>query len=177
MIGITENIVVSAKWYALRSKPQKERVLHQQVLARKIECFFPRVQVNPENPRAAKVRPYFPSYMFVLVDLNKVGKSTFGWMPFAQGLVSFDGEPAFIPDSLIVALKKRMHEIKNKGGLIFDQLEPGTPIRVIDGPFQGYEAIFDTRLDGQERVRVLLQMLNDRRVPVEMHVGQIAKKK
>ena len=43
--------------------------------------------------------------------------------------------------------------------------------------FQGYEAIFDTRLDGQERVRVLLQMLNDRRVLVEMHVGQIAKKK
>jgi transcriptional antiterminator RfaH len=115
--------------------------------------------------------------MFVLVDLNEVAKSTFRWMPFAQGLVSFDGEPAFIPDSLIIALKKRMHEIKNKGGLIFDQLEPGTPIRVIDGPFQGYEAIFDTRLDGQERVRVLLQMLNDRRVMVEMHVGQIAKKK
>ncbi len=168
---------MGVKWYALRTKPQKERVLYQQVLVRKIECFFPRVQVNPVNPRSAKVRPYFPGYMFVNVDINEVGVSTFRWMPFAQGLVNFDGEPASIPDSLISAMKKRLGEIKKKGGLLFDQLEPGTPLRVIDGPFQGYEAIFDTRLGGRERVRILLQMLNNRCVPVEMHVGQIAKKK
>jgi hypothetical protein len=37
-----------------------------------------------------------------------------------------------------------------------------------DGPLAGYWAIFNTRLPGRDRVRVLLEMLNDRRMPVEL---------
>ena len=33
---------------------------------------------------------------------------------------------------------------------------------------EGYRAIFDARLPGTERVRVLLKMLNDRYVPLEV---------
>jgi hypothetical protein len=33
------------------------------------------------------------------------------------------------------------------------------------------------RLPGSERVRVLIQMLSDRHVPVELRAGQIRKKK
>jgi len=48
---------------------------------------------------------------------------------------------------------------------------------ISDGPFAGYEAIFDTRLPGSERVRVLLQLLNSqRRVPVELNAGQIQRR-
>lgn len=161
------------KWYALRTKFHKEKVLHQQVLSRNIECFFPRVTVNPANPRAAKVRPYFPGYMFVNVDIAMHGVSSFQWMPYSLGLVSYDGEPAFIPDVIIISIKKRLSEIKDNGGLVFDQLKPGTSLRIVDGPFHGYEAIFDTRLDGKTRVRVLLQLINHRQIPIEMQVGQI----
>jgi hypothetical protein len=48
---------------------------------------------------------------------------------------------------------------------------------VVEGSFRGYEAIFDTRIDGQERVRVLLEMLKQHRVPVEMPADQVVKKK
>ncbi|MBW8011274.1 MAG: hypothetical protein FVQ83_08545 [Chloroflexi bacterium] len=164
------------RWYALRSKPRKERVLHQQLLSRKIECFFPRVKKNPVNPRAAKTRPYFPGYMFVNADITEHGISAFQWMPYSLGLVGFDEELAPIPDVIISALKKKMGEIMEKGGLIFDQLNPGTQVRIIDGPFRGYDAIFDTRLDGQDRVRVLLQMVNHRQIPIKMKVGQLVKK-
>lgn len=167
----------AASWYVLRSKPRKERVLHREVLSRKIECFFPRIKVKPVNPRSAKIRPYFPGYLFVQVSLDEVGLSTFSWMPFSQGLVSFGEEPAPVPGALITALKKRIQEIRDNGGSHYDQFEAGAPVRVIDGPFEGYHAIFDTQLDGHDRVRILLQMLNNRRVPVEMHVEQIAKTK
>ena len=33
---------------------------------------------------------------------------------------------------------------------------------------EGYRALFDARLPGTERVRVLLKMLNDRYVPLEV---------
>ncbi len=45
------------------------------------------------------------------------------------------------------------------------------------GPFAGYEAIFDLRLSGSERVRVLLKMLNNRNLPIELDSQQIEKKR
>ncbi len=44
------------------------------------------------------------------------------------------------------------------------------------GLFRGYEAIFDARLPGSERVRVLLQFLGDQRqVPLILHADQVEK--
>jgi len=168
---------MTAHWYALRSKPRKEEALWQQVSAKGFQVFFPRLRVFPVNPRAKKVKPYFPGYMFVYVDLEEVGLSTFQWMPYAVGLVSFDNEPAIVPENLIHALRKRLEEIAAAGGELFDGLRPGEPVKIRDGPFAGYEAIFDARLPGSERVRVLIQMLSDqRRIPVELRAAQIERK-
>ncbi|HEB63956.1 MAG TPA: hypothetical protein ENJ02_00220, partial [Chloroflexi bacterium] len=66
---------MSANWYVLRSKARKEDAVYAQALQRGLEVFYPRLRVNPVNPRARKVRPYFPGYMFVRVDLEAVGRS------------------------------------------------------------------------------------------------------
>jgi transcriptional antiterminator RfaH len=168
---------MAESWYALRSKPRKEEVLWQQLLARDIEVFFPRIRVHPVNPRSRKLRPYFPGYMFVQVDIEQVGLSKFNWMPFAIGLVSFDGEPATVPESLIYEVRNRVEEIAEAGGEFYDGLQTGDPVRISTGPFAGYEAIFDMRLPGTERVRVLIQMLTDRNIPVELKAGQVQRKK
>ncbi|HEX6303975.1 MAG TPA: transcription termination/antitermination NusG family protein [Anaerolineales bacterium] len=168
---------MATRWYALRSKPRKEDVLWRQIKAQDYEIFYPRIRVQPVNPRSKKVRPYFPGYMFIRVDLEEVGKSTFNWMPHAIGLVSFGGEPAWVPDNLVHAVRKRVDEINEAGGELFEGLQEGDEIRIKEGPFAGYEAIFDARIPGSERVRVLIQMLSDRQVPVELRAGQIRKKK
>ena len=98
-------------------------------------------------------------------------------MPYAIGLVCFGGEPADIPEPLIRALKQRVVEIAEAGGELFDALEPGDQVWIESGPFEGYRAIFDARLPGGERVRVLLQMLSDQYVPVELSAGWIEKAK
>jgi transcriptional antiterminator RfaH len=161
-------------WYALRSKPRKEDVVWRQVRDRGIEVFYPRMRVQPVNPRARKIRPYFPGYMFVQVDLDQTGLSVFQWMPHASGLVLFGGEAALVPDNLIFAIRRRVEEIEAAGGEIFDGLKQGDMVVINYGPFEGYEAIFDARLPGSERVRVLLQLLsNQRRVPVELDAASI----
>jgi transcription antitermination factor NusG len=164
-------------WYALRSKPRKEEILWRQLMAQDFEVYLPRMRVHPVNPRSRKLVPYFPGYMFVYTDLSEVGLSTFQWMPHAIGLVSFDGEPANVPENLVQAVQKRVDEIAAAGGEFFDGLKPGDAVRINTGPFEGYEAIFDTRLPGTERVRVLIQMLSDRRIPVELKAGQVHRKK
>jgi transcriptional antiterminator RfaH len=169
---------MSIHWYALRSKPRKEEVVWQQVVAKGLESYYPRMRVHPVNPRSRKIKPYFPGYLFVRVDIDDIGVSTLNWMPHTVGLVSFDGEPAPVPDHLIFELKRRVQEINDAGGEVFDGLEPGDEVHIQDGPFAGYEAVFDARLPGKERVRVLLELLGDKRlVPMELDPSQIRKKK
>ena len=165
-------------WYALRSKPRKEEVVWRQARDQGFEVFYPRLRVHTVNPRSRKIRPYFPGYLFVRVDIETSGLSVFQWMPHATGLVAFGGEPAAVPDHLISAVRLRLEEIDAAGGEIFDGLKQGDIVTINYGPFEGYEAIFDARIPGSERVRVLLQLLsNQRRVPVELDVSRIRRKK
>lgn len=162
-------------WYVLRSKPCKEEIVWRQAQSLGFETFYPRLRVRPVNPRARKIRPYFPGYLFVKADLEAVGLSTFQYMPYAIGLVCFGGEPAYVQESLILAIRRRVEEIAEVGGELFDGLKRGDQVWIQDGPFVDYQAIFDARLDGGERVRVLLQMLNDRFVPMEIDAAMIEK--
>jgi len=123
------------------------------------------------------MRPYFPGYMFVRTSLADTGPSAFAWMPFGQGLVAFGGEPAAVPEALIVALQRRVAEINAAGGEQLAGLEQGDIVTIRGGPFEGHQAIFDARIAGSERVRVLLQLLQARQVKVDLPVGQIEKTK
>lgn len=164
-------------WYAIQSHPNKEDFLWNQLHSHEIEVFYPRVRVQTVNPRARKIKPYFPGYMFVHIDLEALGISTLQWMPHARGLVAFGGEPAVVPEPLIHAIRRRVGEISEAGGELFDGLKSGDEVLIHDGPFAGYEAIFDLRVSGSERVRVLLQLLNHTQIPVELEAGAIRKKK
>jgi transcription elongation factor/antiterminator RfaH len=161
-------------WYVIRSKPRRERFVCDQLHGQGLEVFYPAVRVHPVNPRSAKERAYFPSYLFAHLDLAAVGVNRLRWLPAAVGLLEFGGEPAIVPDLLIAQLKLRLASIQSVGGLTFDNLQPGDVVKITSGPFAGYEAIFDLRLKGSERVRVLLEMLR-RQVSVEIDAGSIRK--
>ena len=163
-------------WYTLRSKPRKERALYQYICSEDVDCFYPRVRVNPVNPRARKIKPYFPGYMFVQVDLEEVGCNRFRWIPHSLGLVRFGGVPALVPENIIQGIQRTVEKINEAGGEELFHLQPGDQVTIEDGPFAGYRGVFDTRLSGTERVRVLLSMLQQsREIPVELSVGQITK--
>jgi transcriptional antiterminator RfaH len=168
---------MTIQWYAMRSKPNKERFLAQQLELSGIEAFFPCIRVTPVNPRSHKVRAYFPNYLFVHVDLEMVQTSVLRWMPGASGVVSFDGEPAAIPEFLIDAIRKQISDLNESGRQLTDKLLPGESVVIQDGPFAGYEAIFDAQLSGQERVRVLLNFLEKRQVPLDLSSRQIRRTK
>jgi transcription antitermination factor NusG len=160
-------------WYALNVKPHKERMVYERLLAPEgipalmtesgalpYKVFYPAVRVKPVNPRSAKIRPYFPGYMFVQTDLELLGLNAFNWIPGTRGLVNFGGEPAIVPDQLIRELQERVVQIEAAGGLVQEDFRPGDPIRVISGPFAGYEGIFDISLAGHERAQILLAFLS-----------------
>ncbi|HLO27978.1 MAG TPA: transcription termination/antitermination NusG family protein [Anaerolineales bacterium] len=161
------------QWYVLRSKPNKEMILWREVAAHSLDCYYPFLHVCPVNPRSRKLRPYFPGYLFLHIDIEKVGALTLQWMPFSSGLVTFDGIPATVPDNMIQAIHRHVDEINAAGGEPLARLRRGESVVIRGGPFDGYEAIFDTCLPGTERVRVLLKLLQMRQMNLELPGTQI----
>ena len=161
------------RWYALQSKPHQEDALWQHLKAAETDTYYPRLPVRTVNPRARKIRPYFPGYLFVHVDLEETGLAKFKWMPYAVGLVSFDDVPASVPDLLIDGIRRTIDQLLQSGNPWGDELAPGDPVRIRSGPFEGYRGVFDTRLSGGDRVRVLLEMLRGQTVALDIEAARL----
>ena len=159
---------MSLSWYALHSKPNKENFLYTQLQHRDIEVYYPLLHVQPVNPRSRKVRPFFPGYLFVRVDLNQIPLSSLAWVPGAHDVVSFDSQPAIVPDDVITGIQKNVAQVNQKNQEQRPRLQTGDPVIITGGPFEGYQAIFDTALEGSQRVRVLIELLHARHIRVQV---------
>lgn len=160
-------------WYVMHSKPNKEELLYEQLRIREIDAYYPRIKVQPVNPRARKRKPYFPGYLFIKADLDVLGASILRWMPGALGLVDFGSEPASVPDELLQAIQQKVEQVNALDEKPVEKFKSGEVVTIQSGPFAGYQAIFDSHLPGQERVRVLMELLWDRQIGVELSSGQI----
>jgi transcription antitermination factor NusG len=160
-------------WYALQSKPHQEDALWQFLKAEEVESYYPRLPMRPLKRRAPKIRPYFPGYLFVRVDVHVTGVSKFNWMPHANGLVSFGDQPSPVPDVLICGIRQTINQLTCFGTQWYDELVHGERVRIHSGPFEGYEGIYDARIAGGERVRLLLELLNGQRVVLETDAARV----
>ncbi len=142
-------------------------------MLRGMETFLPRIPVKTVNPRARKNKPLFPGYVFVHIDILQQGESVLQWVPGASGLVKFGNDFGYVPDNLIQAIRRRVEEIHTAGGERMQSIHAGDTVVIQDGPFKGFEAVFDGRLSGGERVRVLLQLFQREAIPLHLHAGQI----
>lgn len=168
---------MSKLWHVIRSKPNKEAFLAGQLESRNVEFYYPQLKVHPVNPRCRKIKPYFPGYLFIKTDLEINHTSAFGRIPGAIGLVFLGGESAYVPESILNAIHVRVDEINEAGGELFEVMKKGDRIKIHSGPFEGYDAIFDSRIAGTERVKVFLTMLQKRILPVELPAGYVNRKK
>ncbi len=160
---------MTSQWYVVRSKPREETAAWHYLMSMDVTCFCPCLEVNPINPRARKVIPYFPDYLFVFCDLDLLGNNTFRWMSHSHGLVSFCGQPAPVPDNVIACVRKTLTAAESGCRQEACEFQAGDCVLVERGAFQGYQALFDKSLLGGERVCVLLKMLGENReVPLEL---------
>ncbi len=148
-------------WYALHVKPHKESAVSGLLKSKGYEVYYPALQVEPVNPRSRKERPFFPGYLFVRLELSEAGVSVLRWTEGTHGLVEFGGEPASVPENLIDELKNRLATLRLSDKSVTASFKKGDRVRIVDGAFEGYEAILDTTLPDRDRVQVLLTYLRD----------------
>jgi transcriptional antiterminator RfaH len=125
--------------------------------------------VKTINPRARKIRPYFPGYLFVNIESGSAVTAELHWLPGVAGWVRFGDEPAVVPESVVNGIRRHVDELNaNEGETLLKRINHGEEVEILEGPFARYKAMFDAHISGNERVRVLLKMVNSKQVPVEM---------
>ncbi len=146
------------QWYTLFTKPKAEYQVTATLQERGIQTYLP--EVDSRKGRQGRGRePFFPCYLFVRLDFKTAGLSVVQWTPGLRRIVTFDDQPAPMPDEMINLIQHKLGEIEASGGWPAHSFKPGDTVRVTGGPLQGVLAIFEGPTTPARRVRVLLTIL------------------
>jgi transcriptional antiterminator RfaH len=160
-------------WYALNSKPHRERFLQDVLADAGIESYLP---LWRPRGHASELRPYFPSYLFARADLNVIALSKVQFLPGLRSIVSRGGEPVVVQPVVIDGIQKHLADLDlSVLDRLGHKLTSGDRVVITGGVLEGYEAVFDHRLSSGERVRVLIDFLQQRS-PCEIDARWVQKK-
>jgi transcriptional antiterminator RfaH len=161
-------------WYLVRTKAGKERWVRDQLAALLPEVFLPLLEAR--TPRWGKlawsVGPLFPGYLFARMNLDS-SYFKVRYLPGVQGLVAAGADPVAVPGGVVEEIRRR----GVNGVVKIDEkaLGRGQHIRVVAGPFRGFEAIFERYLSGAERVAILLGAIDASGLRVVLPASAVAK--
>jgi transcriptional antiterminator RfaH len=145
-------------WYLIQAKPKSEELAKINLERQGYETYLPLIlgRAKKRGKTIKSIQPMFPRYLFIYLS-----DKTDDWGPIrstlgVSSLVRFGMTAARVPEVLIHALKKNenssgIHELPTK------RLSPGDKLLIVEGPFEGYEAILFSK-KSNDRVIVLLKI-------------------
>ena len=162
-------------WYLVFTKVKSELKARENLTRQGYTTYLPMTQkkIRRNGKYIHTTTAFFPRYLFI--SLNT---ATDNWKPISSTLgvtciVRFGGVPAVVPQCLIEALQQ--HETQAGLQQVAEkQWQPGDKVTVLDGPFSGYQGIYQ-QLKGAERVAILLDIVGrNTMVTLTVHDLQIA---
>jgi transcriptional antiterminator RfaH len=146
-------------WFCLKTQRKREHIAAA-CLRRlaEVEVFCPRVRFRKPTTRGPVwfVESMFPGYLFARFDFATCHRRI-SQRPGVTGFVQFGERLALLPDTVV-------NEIRTRTGPeelveIAQSLEPGRSVRIVQGPFQGFEALVTRVISARERVEILLEWM------------------
>ena len=152
-----------ARWYVAQSQPHKELYAAGNLERIGFETFTPQIARTVRHARMTRrvLRPLFPRYLFVSLDLGKARwRSALGTFGVSTLIMDVD-RPKPAPHGVIETL---VAAADGRGGFDFRQrLMVGEEVRFLAGPFADKIGRL-VEMEEAERVAVLLEILGAPRV-------------
>ena len=161
-------------WYVVRTKTGAEERAAWHLKNQGFEGYLPRYrkQVRHARKTATVLRPLFPGYVFVCLDLGqqrwRAINGTFGVI----GMVQFGEVPQSVPDSMVQAIRAREDSL-GAVNVAPQGLQKGDRVRVREGAFAEYTALLEEVSD-DKRVILLLDLMG-RAVRISVAAENLAK--
>jgi len=157
-------------WYAIQTKPNKERSVQAALDEAGIEVYCPRIRwpLRGVDRRSWKEAVLFPGYLFARFDFAR-DYPRLRWRPGLVRVVMSGATPLPVTEPTLAAVR----QIEKEGIRRLLQpvrWEPGTRVRVVQGPFTGFEGRVSVTLRGGDRVRILLELFR-RQAALECDTG------
>ena len=158
MFHFPELSAPNTQWYAVHCRPLKEAQAARMIEERiGLAVYLP--EIIRRFRRRVQRAPFFPGYLFVQADLQRVAMSSINALPGVLRLVSFSEMPTPVPASAIETIRLAVETLNNRGGLPEHGFLPGEHVRLKSGPLGGLDAVFVGPMKPSERVRVLIEFL------------------
>ena len=171
------------KWYSLRVISGKERSVESNIEHEGqmndiskyiIEVFVPfeKVVEIRNNKKVIKERMFFPGYILINMEMNKLTKHV---IENIQGVIRFVGPKGKDPIPLLPKEVKRIFgEVEAKEGRekIISPFIKGDPIKIIAGPFIDFNGVVEEINDDKQKVKITISIFG-RPTPVELDYYQV----
>lgn len=155
------------KWYLVKTKALNETRVHTRLTGAGYEVLFPKIQKKSSRHRGHfEIRPLFPTYLFVRFDGDEL--KTIKYTHGVARVICFGLEPHEVGEEIIAAVRARMNEegvVKLEPKKVV--LSPGQRVKIGEGPFAGFDAVFLEELPDRERVVLLLDAVSSYRLTVQ----------
>ena len=143
------------KWYLIYTKPRKEQVALQHLIAQGYEARLPMIKLQKiiRHKKAIVEEPLFPRYLFIRLD----EQASQDWSPIrstigVSQMVRFGNLLAQLPDEVV----EMIFNLQSQP--VMQTISSGDAVIINDGPFKGVEALF-SHFDGDQRAVLLLNLL------------------
>jgi transcriptional antiterminator RfaH len=146
-------------WFCVRTKRFNERPCAATLRGEMgLEVFCPMISFERarRTGRAWVTEALFPNYLFARFDYGMFHRR----IRAVRGvltIVGFGGVAHPVPGGVIEALRESVHGEETI--VIPTEIEPGTGVKVVGGPFKGLEAIVTRVVPARQRVAILLEIL------------------
>lgn len=156
---------MAQRWYVANTKPRLEQYAAENLMRQGFGVFYPRyLKTIVKNSKPIRVvLPLYPSYIFVLFDLQKDHwTKIYGTRGVVQLLCASEDRVSPVPCGFVEDLMKTC----GKDGYISIDLEAkliedyavGSQLEVVDGPFKGNIGVCAGSAGG--RVRLFMTLLS-----------------
>ena len=163
------------QWYLVFTKVKSELKAKEHLTRQGYTTYLPMTQkkIRRNGKYIHTTAPFFSRYLFIRLNTDADNWSPIRSTIGVACIVRFGGLPAVVPEGLINVLRQQ----ENETGLqdnIEKQLQLGDKVMVLDGPFAGYQGVFQ-QATGAERVAILLDIVGrNTAVTLSMHDLKLA---
>ena len=148
------------EWYAVHTHVNKESLSEINLIRQNFITYLPKYKKIIKHARkiSTVVRPLFPRYLFVKLDLVKqrwnLINSTYG----VNVLITMEEKPVKILDKIINEIKSYDNSDVIANISPYSSMTMGEEVNILEGIFSGRKAIFDGLTD-DNRIKVLFNLL------------------
>src|SRR6266446_8412054 len=144
-------------WYAIQTKPNKERSVQATLDEAGFDVYCPRIRTPLRGAdRSWKDAALFPGYLFARFDFVR-DYPRLRWRPGLVRVVMSGVDPIVITEETLASVRQIEKE-STRHLLRPVRWKPGTRVRVVQGPFTGFEGRVSMTLRGGDRIRILLEL-------------------